>query len=143
MQLLQVNEEPCHGVWDVFAEACLCMTGQIPPAPASTCTVCIFWCLGVFQNVPLREAEYAQMFQMWNGWLLSSEASLDELSACLPLFQGPSLPTDPSVSPGYPNDFLFLALSLALPEEFYLDEFHEGTEHHAYLSQSSENILST
>ncbi|KAB0397851.1 hypothetical protein E2I00_004479 [Balaenoptera physalus] len=58
---------------------------------------------------------------------------------------GPSMATLPdSIScRGYPDDFLFLALSLALPEEFYLDEFHEVTEHHEYLSQSSENILST
>ena len=77
-------------------------------------------------------------------WLTLVFRSLPRRTFCMSSsFSGPLSPPDPSVSPGYPDDFLFLALSLALPEEFYLDEFHEVTEHHEYLSQSSENILST
>ena len=42
----------------------------------------------------------------------------------------------------YPDNFLFLAQSLDLPGEFYLDEFHEVIEHNECLSHSFENILS-
>lgn len=37
---------------------------------------------------------------------------------------------------------LFLALSLELPEEFYLDKFREVTQYNNCLSQSFENMLS-